>query len=69
MLLDRGRRAGRHLEWKVRIFTVAAVLAIAGMYLDARWMTGTAIVVLAGGLLLRLIHSDERAEPDEGEAP
>ena len=57
VLLDRSRRAGRYLEWKVRFFAVGAVLAVAGIYLDQRWMTGTAIAVLMGGVLLRFVPS------------
>ena len=33
---DRGRRAGRFLEWKVRIFAAGAVLGLAGIFLDER---------------------------------
>lgn len=53
--LDRSRRAGPWLEWKVRLFAVAAVLALAGMYLQQRWMTGAAIVVLALAMALRFL--------------
>jgi hypothetical protein len=58
MLLDRNRRAGKFLEWKVRLFSVAAVLALAGIYMDNRWLTGSAILLLLAGLLLRLVPSD-----------
>ena len=63
-------RSDRHLEWKVRIFTVAAVLVLLGIYLEERWMTGAAIVVLAGGMLLRFVPGDaEAAEAaEDGEA-
>jgi hypothetical protein len=66
MLLDRGRKAGRYLEWKVRIFSVAAVLALVGIYLESGWMTGAAMGLLALGLLLRLLP-DGGSGPDEGE--
>jgi hypothetical protein len=62
VLLDRRRRAGPYLESKVRIFVVAAVLGLAGIYLDERWLTGTAIVLLLGGLSLRFLPTGE-AEP------
>jgi len=55
LLLDRSRRAGRYLEWKVRLFTVGALLALVGMYLEQRWMTGAAIGVLALGMGLRFL--------------
>lgn len=68
--LDRSRTAGRYLEWKVRIFTVGAVLAMVGMYLEEPWMTGLAIVVLLGGFVLRFLPGmdvDDGFDGDEGE--
>lgn len=71
------RRRGddRWLEWKVRLFSVAAVLGLAGIYFEERRLTGAAILVLAGGILLRLIPLREpvddghaRRDGDEGGA-
>lgn len=59
--LDRSRTAGPLLEWKVALFVVAAGLGLGGMYLDERWLTGAAIVLLLGGVLLRL---SPKAAPD-----
>jgi hypothetical protein len=64
MLLDRDRRAGKFLEWKVRFFIIAAVVALAGIYMESRWWTGAAIVILLGGLLLQFLPS--HAEDPEG---
>lgn len=64
MFHDRDRRAGRYLEWKVRLFSVAAVVALAGIYLESRWLTSAAIAILAAGLLLRFLPGAE----DEGDA-
>ena len=60
------RRYGddRWLEWKVRLFSVAAVLGLAGIYLEERRLTGAAIIVLAGGMLLRLIPLRDRVDGD-----
>jgi hypothetical protein len=55
LLLDRSHRSGRHLEWKIRLFGIAAVLGLAGIYFEEGWMTGLAIVVLFGGLVLRFL--------------
>ena len=52
---SRGGRAGRFLEWKVRLFTVAAVLGLTGIFRDDRRLTGIAIVILVAGLLLRFL--------------
>lgn len=64
MFLDRDRRAGKYLEWKVRIFIVAAVVALVAMALESRWLTAVAIAILVLGLLLRFLPG----EPEELEA-
>ncbi|HSG09978.1 MAG TPA: hypothetical protein VLA36_16580 [Longimicrobiales bacterium] len=71
--LDRSRRAGPLLEWKVRIFVVAAVLGLAGMVVEESWMTGAAILVLLAGVLVSFKRDgmDEDGSPDsrgDGEA-
>lgn len=63
--MDRSKRAGRYLEWKVRIFVVAATLALGGMYLDEPWLVGVAIVVLVAGMALRFVPSGEEPEEEE----
>ena len=71
MFFDRSRRAGRYLEWKVRLFTLGAVLAVVGMATGQSWMTWVAIIVLAGGMMLRFLPSgtdDGDAIPDDGDA-
>lgn len=72
--MDRSKRAGRFLEWKVRFFAVGATLALGGMYLDKQWLVGVAILVLAAGMALRFLPdgagpSEEQlgAEDDEEE--
>ena len=67
--LDRSRTAGKYLEWKVRLFTVAAVLAVVGMYLRERWMTLLAIPVLLAGLFLRFLPVGDSGGSDEDEGP
>lgn len=56
------RRAGPWLEWKVRIFVTGAVLGLAGIYLDERWMVGAAIVVLLLGMGLRFLPNRKEDE-------
>ncbi len=69
--LNRSKRAGPLLEWKVRAFTVGAALALIGMYLERRWVTGLAIVVLASGMALSLWagHAAPDVEPDAAFEP
>jgi hypothetical protein len=64
VFLDRSRRAGPYLEWKVRIFVLAAVLGLAGIYLQERWLTGSAIGLLFAGLALRVLATGEGGEDD-----
>ncbi len=65
VFLDRSRRAGHYLEWKVLLFSVAAVVALVGIYLEQRWMTGTAIVLLLAGLSLRFLPASDDDDDDD----
>jgi len=75
--LDRSRRSGHRLEWKVGAFTVGAAMALTGMYFEELWLTGAAILVLVAGAFLHLLGTDsEPAEASDaigtqgpGEAP
>ncbi len=69
LLLDPRRRSSHYLVWKVRIFSVAAVIALVGMYLNNPWITGTALVLLLSGMLLRFLPEPRAPkDPDEGDS-
>ncbi len=55
LLLDRRPRSNKYLAWKIRIFAVAAVVAVVGMAIDNPYVTGSALVLLFVGMLLRLL--------------
>lgn len=55
VFFDHSGRERPHLEWKVRLFAAGGVLGVAGMWLEEKWLTGTAIAVLLVGVLLRLL--------------
>ncbi len=60
----------RFLEWKVRLFTIGAVLALAGMYLELDWMVALAIAFLVAGFTLRFVpRPDEDDASETGEEP
>ncbi len=56
MRVDRSRdRPVRHLEWRVRLLGVGAVLALAGMMMESDWMVNLAIGVLVVTFALRFV--------------
>jgi len=54
---------GRYLEWKVRLFFVAAVLLLVGIAREIDLLVLLSIVVLAAAFLLRFL---ERRDPPRG---
>lgn len=56
---------GRWLQAKLWIFSIGALLALVGMFLENDWVIGGAGLVLATGLLLRFL---DRGDADRGEA-
>lgn len=64
MKVDRDpARPVRHLEWRVRLLGVGAVLALAGMAMERTWMVNVAIAVLAVGFLLRFVPGPRDGAP------
>jgi hypothetical protein len=69
LFLNRSKRSDPHLEWKVRLFVVAAVLGVSGIYFDERWMGWVAILLLLSAMLLRFVGSSaEEGDEAEGDA-
>ncbi len=68
LFLDRSSPERPHLEWKVRIFLAGAVLGVAGIYLDERWLTGAGIAVLLAGVLLRFLPGGAAERREGGDA-
>ena len=61
-MLFRPRRTGRAgpwLEWKVRLFITGAVLGLAGIFLEERFLVWGALAALVAGMVLGLL--DQRA--------
>jgi hypothetical protein len=60
IFIDRSRRGGaRHLDWKIRLFGVGALLALVGMGLEIPLLVGLAISVLLLGFILRFLPGGE----------
>lgn len=56
----------RFLEVRVALFTIGAVLGMAGIYLDTPWMVGVAIGVLAVGFVIRFVPRRKEESRKEG---
>jgi len=60
IFVRRGRRGpDPYLDWKVRSFFLAAILALVGIAAESSLFVGLAIVVLVGGLALRILPNRE----------
>ena len=64
-LSSRSSRDYSWLEWKIRLFSVAAVLSLVGIYFDERWVIGLAIMVLSLGMVLRFVPGSDLREEEE----
>jgi hypothetical protein len=69
LFLDRRPRSRRFVVWKMRIFGVAAFIALFGMFLNNPYVTGTALALLLVGVALRFVPEPrvnaDSAETDE----
>jgi hypothetical protein len=65
LFLNRSKRSDPHLEWKVRLFVVAAVLGVSGIYFEERWMGWVAILLLLSAMLLRFVGSSGEGEEED----
>ena len=56
MFITRSPKPARsHLEWRIRLFGMGAILAVVGMGAEQPWLINVAIGVLAVGFLLGLL--------------
>ncbi|SOD03496.1 hypothetical protein SAMN05216486_11425 [bacterium JGI 053] len=60
-----GGGTGRFLEWKIRLFFVAAVLFLVGIARELDLLVLLAIVVLAGAFVLRFFERPPPPSADE----
>jgi uncharacterized membrane protein len=67
--MRRSRGPVRHLEWRIRLFGVGAILAVVGMATGQGWLVNLAIAVLLLGMVLRFApargeHTGEGDDPE-----
>jgi hypothetical protein len=63
------KRSLKYLEWRVRLFGAAALLALVGIAVQLSWAIYTAIVVLVAGVALRFLEEPLEERPEEGGDP
>jgi len=56
---------GRFLQWKVRLFAVAAVMLLIGMAREIDLLVAAAIALLAVAFVLRFFEKEPQAEGEE----
>jgi len=69
IFLDRSgdRKQDPFVEGKVALFTVGAVLGLAGVFMELEWVVWVGIGALGAGMVLRLISDRHRRGAVEGE--
>jgi len=64
----RSKRArGELLRWRISAFLLGAILGLTGIFLNSSWLVIVALVVLFGGILLRMIPSNDISEDEPPE--
>jgi hypothetical protein len=66
MFVSRRPGSAGHLEWRIRIFGVGAIVGMVGIWSDQGWLVNVAIAVLLIGFAMRFLRRAEAAEdPDD----
>ncbi|HYH82781.1 MAG TPA: hypothetical protein VEX86_23510 [Longimicrobium sp.] len=61
------RAPGRFLQWKLRLFTVGAVLLMIGMAREIDLLVAAALAVLIVAFVLRFFEHDKTEQPADDE--
>lgn len=64
---SRARGPGRFLQWKVRLFAVAAVILLVGMAREIDWLVGIAVALLAVAFVLRFFEKEPESDEEPGD--
>jgi hypothetical protein len=62
VIFARRERTGKdpHLVWKIRLFFLAAVLALGGMVADLVWLIWCAVAALMAGMGLKFLPGTKK---------
>ena len=64
-LLQRTRGTLALLQWRIGAFFLGAVLGLAGVFFDISWLVTAALVVLLGGVVLRILAARESVSSEQ----
>jgi hypothetical protein len=53
------------LQWRIGAFFLGAVLGLGGIFLDMSWLVTSALVVLLGGVVLRMLAARDSASSEQ----
>jgi hypothetical protein len=53
------------LQWRIGAFFLGAVLGLGGIFLDMSWLVTVALVVLLGGVVLRMLAARDSASSEQ----
>ena len=57
------------LQWRIGAFFLGAVLGLGGIFLDISWLVTVALVVLLGGVVLRMLAARDSGSSEQEPTP
>jgi len=57
------------LEWRIGAFFLGAVLGLGGIFLDIPWLVAAALVILLGGVVLRMLAARDSVSSEQEPTP
>ena len=57
------------LQWRIGAFFLGAVLGLWGIFLDISWLVTASLVVLLGGVVLRMLAARDSASSEQEPRP
>jgi hypothetical protein len=68
-LWQRTRGNLARLPWRIGAFFLGAVLGLGGIFLDISWLVTAALIVLLGGVVLRMLAARDSVSSEQEPRP